>query len=97
MALRRRLADQVAVLDRAHAGLDGLAHRGVGVGVAEDVLADRLRLLDGGAHLGHRELRGVELVGRRHGAARGHDLDLVDVAADVARARPGGPRPGRRR
>src|SRR5207244_401243 len=38
---------------------------------------------DGGPHLGDRELCGVELVRRRHGSARRHDLDLVDVAADV--------------
>jgi hypothetical protein len=35
------------------------------------------------AHLGHRELGGVQLVGGRHGAARGHDLDLVDVPAQL--------------
>src|SRR5262245_1780877 len=77
------LADQVAVLDRAHARLDGVADRGVRVGVGQDVLADCARLLDRRAHLGDRELRGVELVRRRHGAAGGHDLDLVDVAAQL--------------
>jgi hypothetical protein len=71
------------VLDRAHAGLDGVADRGVRVGVGQDVLADRARFLDGRAHLGDRELRGVELVGGRHRAARGHDLDLVHVAPQL--------------
>src|SRR4030095_14562420 len=33
--------------------------------------------------LAARELRRVQLVARRHGAAGGHDLDLVDVPANV--------------
>src|SRR2546430_13297094 len=49
--------------------LDGVAHRRVRVGVRQDVLADRARFLDRRAHLGDRELRGVELVRRRHGPA----------------------------
>jgi hypothetical protein len=49
---RGRLADEVAVLDRAHAGLDGVSRRGVGVGMGQDMLADGARLLGGGAHLG---------------------------------------------
>src|SRR5439155_310313 len=76
-------ADQVAVLDRAYAGLDGATHGRVTVRVREHVLADGLGLLDGGAHLGDRVLRRVELVRRGHGAARGHDLDLVHVATKL--------------
>src|SRR5439155_16318524 len=45
--------------------------------------ADGTRLFDHRAHLRHRELRGVELVGRRHGPAGRHDLDLVHVAPDL--------------
>src|SRR5439155_1683300 len=81
--LRRGLADQVAVLDRAHARRDRVAHGGVRVRVGEDVFADCLSLLHGGAHLGDRELRRVELVGGRHGAAGRHELDLIHVAADL--------------
>src|SRR5204863_497486 len=73
----------VPVLDRADAGRDGVAYGRVRVRVREDVLSDRVGLLDGGAHLGDRELGGVELVGGRHGAARGHDLELVHVPADL--------------
>src|SRR5207244_4401399 len=47
--LRRALADQVAALDRAHARRDRVAHGGVRVRVGEDVFADRLSLLHGGA------------------------------------------------
>src|SRR5215475_11019044 len=39
--LRGGLADEIAVLDRAHAGLDRVADGRVGVGVGQDVLADR--------------------------------------------------------
>src|SRR3989442_3236201 len=81
--LGRAFADQVAVLDRAYAGLDGATHGRVTVRVREHVLADGLGLLDGGAHLGDRVLRRVELVRRGHGAARGHDLDLVHVATKL--------------
>jgi hypothetical protein len=56
------------VLDRSDAGLDGVANGEVRVGVGEDVLAHRPRLLHRRPHLGHRVLRGVELVGGRHGA-----------------------------
>src|SRR5207249_11636022 len=81
--LRGGLADQVAVLDRAHARLDGVAHRRVRVGVGQDVLADGVRLLGRRAHLADRELRGVELVGRRHRAAGRHGLVLIDVAPEL--------------
>src|SRR5437660_1325721 len=78
--------DQVRVLaglDRAHARLDRVAHRGVRIGVGQDVFADGARFLGGRAHLADRELRRIELVGRRHRAAGGHDLDLVDVAPQL--------------
>ena len=73
--------DQVAVLDAADPRLHGGAHGLARVRVGEHVLAHGLRFLDGRAHLLDGVLRGVQLVARRHGAARGHDLDLVDVVA----------------
>ncbi len=81
--LRTGLVDQVAVLDAAHPGLDRVAHRGAGVGVGQHVLADRAGLLHRRAHLLHRVLGGVELVAGGHRPARGHDLDLVHVVAQV--------------
>src|SRR5262249_948511 len=49
----------------------------------ENVLANRPRLLDGRSHFLYRVLRGVQLVAGRHGAARGHDLDLVHVVTEL--------------
>src|SRR5438132_705047 len=43
----------------------------------------RWTIFGGRAHLADRELRGIELVGRRHGPAGGHDLDLVYVAPEL--------------
>src|SRR5262245_3256195 len=62
--LGRTFADEIAVLDRTHAGLDGATDGGVAVGVRQHVLADRLRFLYGGMHLGDGVLGRVELVGR---------------------------------
>src|SRR6266498_3077995 len=81
--LGSRRVDQVAVLDAAHARLNGRAYRGARVGVGQHVFPHRARLFDGRAHLLHGVLGGVELVGGRHGPARGHDLDLVHVAPEL--------------
>jgi hypothetical protein len=53
------------------------------VGVGHDDLAHRLRLVDGGGHLLHRELGRDQGVGGGHGAAGGHDLDLGGAAAEL--------------
>jgi len=80
---RPRLVEQVAVLDAAHPRLQRGADGRTRVGVREDVLPHGARLFHRGAHLVHRVLRGVELVGGGHGAPRGHDLDLVHVVAEL--------------
>ena len=81
--LGRRIVDQVAVLDRAHAAMRGAGDRFRRVGMGADVAPEGVRLLDGGGDLAGAELQAVERIIRRRHAARHHDLDVVGALAHL--------------
>lgn len=74
---RCRRVDQVAVLDGAHAAAHGARDRGRGVGMGQHIGVARGGLGDDGADLVLAVAQGIDRVGGRGHAARGHDLDLV--------------------
>ena len=80
---RAVLVEQVAVLDRAHAGTHRAGDRARRIGVRHRVGVRRFGFLANRAHLLERELRAVDRVGGARHAASGHDLDLVGAAAQL--------------
>ena len=81
--LGRLGVDQVAVLDGAHAVVDG-ARDGFGrVGVGQHVAAEGLGLVGRRGDLGLGELQGIERIVGRGDAARAHDLHLVGALAHL--------------
>ena len=74
---------QIAVLDGAHAAIDGAGDRLGRIGMGQHVATEGVRLLDGGGDLLDRELQRFQRVVGRGDAAGDHQLHLVGALAHL--------------
>src|SRR5439155_19319833 len=77
------IAEEVAVLNAADAGFEAAGDALRVISVGENVGVSHSGLLDCRLKLGDGELRGVDRVGGRGGAAGGHHLDLGRAATEL--------------